>query len=134
VPEGKFLFFPIANVVFWAPEDGDTEAEVRAGANAAIDTVSVVECSIDRKPVKKLLQKHRVETPAFELHLPEGGFLDDIGAFPPGDRFPAVADGHWVLVRPLSEGRHVLRFRGVIEAFHLDSEVLYHLVVEDEDD
>jgi hypothetical protein len=94
-----------------------------------------VECSIDRKPVQKLLQKHRVETPAFELHLPEGGFLDDIGAFPPGDRFPAVADGYWVLVRPLSEGRHVLRFRGVIEAFNLDSEVTYRLtVVEDDDD
>lgn len=133
IPEGKHIFFPISNFVAWFPEDGATEAEIRAIANENVDLTTVLECSIDGKPVKKLFQKHRAETPAFTLSLPPGGLLDDIGAFPPGDRFPAVSDGYWVLLRPLSPGQHTIHFLGVVgdpEAPIFVTEATYNITVE----
>lgn len=111
VPAGRFLFFPISNAAFWAPEDGDDEAEVRQLARAAIDAVNTVECRIDGRPVPNL-NRHRVASPAFPLLIRPGSLLNEFG-YDPGLRFPAVSDGYWVLVQPLPRGRHTISFRGM---------------------
>ena len=132
VPKNTSLFFPIINSVFWAPEDGSTEDDVRELANLNTDMVSIAELSIDGKPAKHLMRKNRFETSAFLLHLPVGGILDEIDAYDPGDRFPAVTDGYWALVRPLRPGNHVIHFRGVAgdpEAPLFETEVKYHITV-----
>ena len=106
VPTGKAIFFPIVPAVFWAPEDGQTEEEIRALANAAMDGVDLLECTIDGVPLKNLFD-YRAESPAFTL---ADTLLIDFG-LPPGDRFPAVADGYWLFLAPLSRGEHVIHVR-----------------------
>jgi hypothetical protein len=92
--------------VFWAPEDAKTEKEVRAMANAAVDGVAFLECTVDGVPLKNLFD-YRAESPAFTL---PDTLLVDFG-LDEGDRFPAVADGYWIMLAPLSRGEHVIRFR-----------------------
>ena len=121
VPAGKAIFFPIAPGVFFAPGDGDTEEEVRAAANAAMDGVDLLECSVDGVPLKNLFD-YRAESPAFTL--PEGLLV--------GDRYPAVADGYWILLAPLSAGDHVIHFRMHIaegEFAGSEHDVTYYLTV-----
>ena len=127
VPAGKALFFPIVPAVFWAPEDGLTEAAVRAGANASMDGVDMLECTIDGVPLEDLFGQ-RAESPAFTL---PDTLLVDFG-FLPGDRFPAVADGYWILLAPLSRGEHVIHFSMHIETGPFagsEHEVTYLLTV-----
>ncbi len=106
VPANKVLFFPIVPAVFWAPEDGETEEEVRAGANEAMDGVNLLKCTVDGVRLEDLFDQ-RAESPAFTL---PDTLLIDFG-FDPGDRFPAVADGYWIMLAPLSRGEHVIHFR-----------------------
>jgi hypothetical protein len=111
VPAGKALFFPIINTVWWATEPDETEEEIREGANATIDQVTVLECSINGVPLKKL-DAYRADSPAFTLHLPEGAIADELFDLS-GDFYPAVADGYWIMLAPLPRGKHVIHFRGV---------------------
>lgn len=125
VPHGKALFFPIINAAFWVPEDGATEEAVRAGANAVIDGAADLEVTIDGRPLTDLLD-YRAESPAFVL--PGDELLVDLG-FEPGDRYPTVADGYWVLLAPLSKGEHEIHFSAALPDFGFESDVTYHLKV-----
>lgn len=125
VPARKALFFPITNAVFWAPEDGATEAEVRRLAREAIDDTRSVECRIDNDPVPHL-NRFRVASRAFRLTIAPGSILNEFG-YAPGVRSPAVSDGYWVLVRPLERGQHTITFRGTSPGF--TTSVHYRLVV-----
>jgi hypothetical protein len=108
IPPGQPLFFAMSNSLFWAPEDGATEAEVRAGANAQQDAITMLECEIDGVVLQDLFS-YRVESPEGGFVLNDSPLLADFG-FPPGDRYPAVADGHWLLIPPLPAGDHVIHF------------------------
>ena len=105
IPAKKALFFPIVNDVYWAPDDGDTVEEIRAGANADINVPLIISCTIDGKPVPDLFA-YRAQSPAggFPLAIPAGSLMTDFGV-PPGLRFPAVADGYWIGLKPLSWSR-----------------------------
>ena len=115
VPEGKALFFSVINAAWWTPEDGATEAEVRAAANASIDAVSVLWASVDGVQVLDL-PSLRAESPAggFVLNVPAGSILDEFGGAAPGDHDPTVADGFWVMLEPLPVGNHVINFVGAV--------------------
>jgi hypothetical protein len=64
--------------------------------------------SIDGVPVKDLFA-FRAQSPpgGFTLRIPEGSLFTEFG-FSPGDRFPAVADGYFLLLKPLKPGEHTL--------------------------
>ena len=72
-----------------------------AGANASMDGVTTLECTVDGIPLEDLFDQ-RAESPAFTLPdtVLGGG----------GDRFPAVADGFWIMLAPLSVGEHEIHF------------------------
>jgi len=127
VPAGKAIFFPITQVVFWAPEDGEAEEELRARANASMDGVTTLECTVDGVLLENLFD-YRAESPAFTI---PDTLLIDIG-YPPGDRFPAVADGYWILLAPLSRGEHEIHFYMEItegEFAGNSHDVTYHLTI-----
>ena len=138
VPEGKALFFPVLNTIWWAPEDGETVEELRAIANSFIDpTNSSVSCEIDGVPVADLFA-YRAQSPpgGFVFDIPEGS-VGTIFGFLPGPRFPSVADGYWVGLNPLPEGAHTIHFAAVVgdpktPDFELD--VTYFLTIEGDDD
>ena len=39
-----------------------------------------------------------------------GPLLEALAGFEPGDRFPAVVDGYWILLKPLPPGLHTVTF------------------------
>ncbi|MHC4065556.1 MAG: hypothetical protein ACYSUI_13810 [Planctomycetota bacterium] len=127
VPEGKALFFPIIVYQAWAPTDGETEEEVRATANWAMDQVSVLECSVDGVDLQDLFS-YREESPAGVLGP------NDMTDVPDGSDI-LLADGYWLLLTPMSEGEHVIHFYGVFGPpedpwFWLD--VTYYITVGDD--
>ena len=91
--------------------------------------------TIDGVPVIDPWQ-YRAESAAFSLVLSD--VLADFG-YPPGPRSPNVADGYWIMLRPLATGEHTIRFTSAAsysiadgdpfdQEFELD--VTYNLTVE----
>ncbi len=130
IPSGKALLYPLVNYVFWVPEDGPDEATVRALANAGIDETSVLECSVDGVPLGNL-SAYRAESPpgGFVLHIPPGSVLTDFG-YDPGDRYPAVSDGYWLMLPPLPVGEHVIEsYAALGDPPWFELHVTYYLTV-----
>jgi hypothetical protein len=137
IPSGKALFFPLANSLFWVPEDGANVDAVRKAANGQINPISELEVSIDGVAI--------ADPFAYRAQSPPGGFALKAGpllteppfSFPPtpDPRDPAVADGYWILLAPLRKGEHEIHFRSSDPAAGFNVEVTYHLtVVKERDD
>jgi hypothetical protein len=128
IPRGKALFFPVANTLFWVPEDGDDVDEVRRIANGATNAITELEVSLDGRPVTDLFS-YRAQSPPGGFALRFGPLLADFGFDPePDPRQPAVADGYWILLAPLRSGVHELHIRNS-DGSDLNIEVTYHLTV-----
>jgi len=128
IPTGKFLFFPLVNT-FFAAEEGGGE---RAKANEFINQVSIVECTVDGIPLQNLFE-YRAQSPEgdFILTVPPDSLFTELGA-PAGDYAPAVSDGYWIMLPPLSAGEHEIYFRGVVgdpENPDFETAVTYHLTI-----
>jgi hypothetical protein len=115
VPTGKEIFFPVANISFFdSPNqcgqgpDHFSVAEMRSALAGAIAGLSDLSAEIDGKPVKNL---QRVRSRVFEVALPPGNPYDSAAApCPAGIYSPALADGYYVLLEPLTAGQHTLHF------------------------
>jgi hypothetical protein len=139
VPTGKALFFPLINVVRATPEaiirgGGDPtgmtheekEAFLRNLANATTDLTSSLVAHVDGVALQDLFD-YRAESPpgGFLLHIPAGSVA--IPSYAAGDHDPAVADGYWLMLAPLSKGKHQIHFSSARPGFSLD--VTYDLSV-----
>lgn len=125
VPAGKAIFLNLASFVSFAPEfpsAGDpclqlaTALErVRCDVNEDIPVAPNVsfELILDGVPVEDLFAFRVQSRPGgFTLRVPNPSFLTDLG-LAAGNRFPAVADGYFVLLKPLKPGEHTLSFRRI---------------------
>ena len=109
IPAGKAIFFSIASFVSFVPFFGDNEEEVRADAAIDVSNVAAISVSLDGMPLNNL-PTYRASSPegGFVFSAPEGSLLADfVGA---GEYSPAVADGYWIMLAPLSNGEHTLQF------------------------
>jgi hypothetical protein len=77
----------------------------------------------------------RVQSPPFTFTLPADNILTFSGEvgpgggpFPPGTFFPMVGDGFYVMLAPLSSGKHTIQFSGQSGGFMLT--VIYNLTVQ----
>ena len=112
VPDGKALFFPIINVetdnaVDPLPNPLFTVPELRAQAKASIDSATVLDAKLDGQAVPFF----RVTSPVFGYTLPKKNSIYVV--LRPfwsqcfyGRVKPAVGDGYWAYVPPLSDGKH----------------------------
>ena len=112
VPAGKAILFPIINAECSTLEgDGSTEPELAGCAKDLMDHVTRTSASIDGTSVKlgKVSDgRFRFVSPLFTLTFaPNNAFGVD-----PSGTTQAVADGFWVLVEPLSPGKHKVEFHG----------------------
>lgn len=141
VPRGTLLFFPLVNAVdvhVPAFDDQDTPQEIWDDLQIAqAFSVSELHATVDGVPVRHLdpaTSPYRgcsgpvraCAPPAFSLRLPDGNLFGiDAGTYA-----PAVADGFYLLLAPLSLGPHTVTFGG---QGHLGSdfsqEITYRLVV-----
>ena len=126
VPLGKAILLPIINVecstVEPPPFHGDNEAELRACAKAFLDSGTAVSANIDGREVQNL-NSYRVQSPLFDFSAPDNNSL-----FIPGPVSGlSLSDGVWLLLAPLSAGRHAIHFVGFFPGFPLD--ITYNLTV-----
>jgi hypothetical protein len=141
VPEGKALFFPLANFVFWAPEDcgwlgideEDCDAEhltsaIEEWTDANYDLV----VEVDDESLNNL-GDYRATSAPFALDILEGSMWNDFG-YEPGVRDPTVSGGHWMFLKPLPVGEHVVHFeaRNSNAGEGWVQDVTYNLTVEED--
>jgi hypothetical protein len=133
IPAGKALFAPIINGECSSVEgDGfvgrnDQEARICAASYADSTNIKSLKFTIDGKMVKEL-GDFRVQSPFFYFNMmpPTNNFLGVDGV----TEGYSVSDGYWVMVQPLSPGRHVIHFEGFwTAAGGLVQNVTYNLTV-----
>jgi hypothetical protein len=134
VPADKAILFPVINAECSVLEgDGTSEPELAACAKDLMDHVTKTNASIDGTTVKlgkPSEGKFRFTSPLFTLTFaPNNAF----GVDPPGTT-QAVADGFWVLVKPLAPGKHRVEFHGTavfpeFDNFVFKVDVFYKLTV-----
>ena len=130
VPAGKGIFFPIFAYVSFAPEfleECSCDCVIDPGCplcDPDVKDVDFIRCdvnddieispnvglhvSINGKSIPDLF--------AYRVHSQPGGFtfrsgpLFEAFGIEQGNRFPAVADGYWILLKPLPPGEHTVQF------------------------
>jgi hypothetical protein len=135
IPSGKALFFSPLNGVFGelgpgpvsdcpnGPDDCPIQ-KIRALAAANVDNPEALEATIDGVRVKNLIE-YRVASPVFSAFFPDGAIFD----IPKGVHHPLVSDGYWLLLAPLSHGKHTIHFNGVASGGAFGLGITYHLDV-----
>jgi hypothetical protein len=114
IPPGTALFFPITDVEASVLEgNGTTEAELRATARYLESHAQNMTCSIDGQVVQQL-DGYRVQSPLFTIGpVPDNNVFQATGVpAPAGTTTPSVSDGVFVMLAPLSVGRHTIHFSG----------------------
>lgn len=139
VPAGKALFFPILNNEFdnptFIPPEDMTVPELKAFAAEQLNSNQSMDCELDGVPVKNLwdpvtkTSPYRVATPVFSYWLPATDNVQQYwGVNVSGKIEPAVGDGVYLMLAPLSVGAHTIHFWGGNPGnFVLD--ITYHLNV-----
>jgi hypothetical protein len=149
--ERKPLLFPIVNTVCVASAGMKsctyTDPNMLAAcAGRAYDSPNYhvqIEAELDGRSIP-MLEDHRVKTyepfywtapsdPAEYLHPGVAPFGPNICGIPEGSDKFGVADGYWVMLKPLEPGEHVLHFRGSItypSGFVFKVDVTYNLTQE----
>jgi hypothetical protein len=116
LPAGTALFLTLRDVETSSleapPFHGDTQAEQRANSKWWADHIVGVFCIIDGVPVRHL-HAYRFSTPQIHVTAPTPWIFGNTGG--PGT---SVGDGYYVMVEPLSEGRHTIHYGGT---FHFDA-------------
>lgn len=129
IPKDKSLLIPIVNLIgVFFPEPGEeppTEEEFRALADFVIGAGVSFECTIDGVEIEGL-GDFRAQTGLFAVTVPEGGL------FPEGTHEPAIADGFYIMIKPLKPGSHTIHFAGTIDLIGLEVEATYNITVSDE--
>ena len=142
IPAGKAIFLSLGGVfVSFAPEfpaaddpcsQMATDLEkVRCDVNNDVPVAPSISfrASLDGVPVKDLTAYRAQSQPGgFTLQVPNPSFLTDLG-LASGDRSPAVADGYFLFLTPLSPGQHTLSFR-MINPDQSEAGVNYTLIVQ----
>jgi hypothetical protein len=136
IPSGKGILFPIINAecdTLTPPTIGGTEAELRACAKDLMDHVTETSASVDGTAIALgppgPNARFRFDSPLFTITFaPNNGFYPDGSVAGTGS---AVADGYWVLVKPLAVGKHTIDFHGkaVFPGFKFKVGVHYNLKV-----
>lgn len=133
VTSDKAILFPVINAEQSASEGdcqlpgtppGSSPRALRACAVALMGLVTELQASIDGVQVQGL-PRFRFESPLFRLTGVAGNFTNSVQ---PGT-FNAVADGFFVMVKPLSPGQHIIHFRGAAASLGFHTEATYHITV-----
>ena len=112
VSHKAWIFFPVVNVVDIERIGDLTEDEIREIVNDQMDQIlddSTMFVTVDGEPVPVSIQQQRADTPLFTVNLPEENIFGN-PAF--AGKWEGVADGVWVLLRPLKKGTHTITFGG----------------------
>lgn len=122
VPTGKAIFFPIINVECSTIDTDpafqrDDPKKLRTcakefveGPNAIVKDLFV---SVDGKPLRSL-KNYRAQSPVFRFSFakPDDNILGVDCKKVDCSKPLAASDGYWIMLPPLSSGKHTIRFAG----------------------
>ena len=97
---------------------------LRDFTKSLLDAVTDLLVEIDGVPFRDL-DLFRFTSPVFVLTLPPNNIFQAL----PGVYFPAVDEGFYVMLTPLSVGEHGLRIHEENPSINLVLDVTYHLTV-----
>jgi hypothetical protein len=134
VPSGKALYIPIVNAECNTIEDpAATDEDLRDCANFLGDHIQNLAITVDDVELKNL-QLYRVESPPYSFGpLPANNLAGgDAGAI-----VDSVGDGIYVMLAPLSKGKHTIHFEGAAIFtlvpdgfdFTFSLDITYHITV-----
>jgi hypothetical protein len=108
IPQGKALFFPIMNVVCNTFDEDDVSfGSLENCANFVTDNfLFPISAMIDGRKVEDL-EIYRVISPEFNFST-----VDPPLWYPPGEEYQGVSGGYWLMLPPLPEGNHHIKFEG----------------------
>ncbi|MFO1417862.1 MAG: hypothetical protein U1E83_04265 [Methylotetracoccus sp.] len=119
IPANRALLFPLVNIMWTdcpnSPDEDLTDAEVRAILAGVDDLDCQISATLDGVPIAAHeLLTVRTQSTKFHSVLPKNGLGagDCTPKIPPGRTGRQLADGYWVMVPPLSPGKHVLAMHG----------------------
>jgi len=106
VPAGKYIFFPVINMVYWKPQNGTLSCE-KAKEYAALnnDTLISIDLELDSKKASNPAHTRISSDQCFNIF----SRVPDKANF--YNAYPSATDGFWVMLSPLPEGKHVLKFQ-----------------------
>jgi len=137
VPEGRTLFFPVINSVYFnTPGCGQggqsfTVKELRQAVKPFIDNAQNISVKIDRVRINKNLLT-RIQSDPFAAAFPASNIFGS-NACSPGEPLPAgiyspsVDDGYYASIPPLKPGSHTLQFHAESGTFSQD--ITYTLTI-----
>jgi hypothetical protein len=127
VPEGLALFFPIINIVD-VNTTNQTVSELRAEIAPCMDHAINLKVTVDGADNFPGPRQRTLSIP-FAVETPTGGLGTLLGLVPDKVYSPAVDDGYYVMLKPLSVGSHTISFSGQSSAScgPFSANVTYHL-------
>ena len=141
LPAGRAIFFPVFTVEvdnlnltpgdpgFGTQNMGFTVDQMRALAKDVVNN-AILTASVDGKPINNL-NLYRVTSPVFSYTLGPNNVVSAMTGqtVPPQTVSPAVADGVYLMLAPLSVGPHTINFTGAAPAFSFSLNVTYNITV-----
>lgn len=108
IPAGKYIFFPVINMVYWPEEENNGYTCQEAIKNAAVNNDTAIDLfvELDGKVVKNPKRFRARTIKCFDVY-------ERIPAErKPYSAFPSASDGYWILLKPLKPGKHSIKFGG----------------------
>ena len=108
IPTGRAILFPILNHGGTLADEPTikSEKELLLLAKREMDVISDLEVTVDGLKLNGL-QRYRVRSPIFDVVLPENNLFGGTSGPTRG-----VADGYWLFLEPLPEGKHKIHSFG----------------------
>jgi hypothetical protein len=126
VPAGTALFVPLVNNASLAfPADPDTPAQLRHNTRAIVDGAKELRASVDGRAVRRP-RRFRATSPFFMVRVGAGNVFESFGVRP-GWLLRGVADGYYIMLKPLRAGTHRLHVHGRIGSFVADATYTLHV-------
>jgi hypothetical protein len=136
IPAGKVLFFPVINIVninspgVCGQVGSFTARELRASIAPFIDGATNLSVQVDGQPVGELV---RVRSRVFEVTMPTDNIFNapcgGPGTSPAGTYSPAVDDGFYARLKPLSIGVHNLHIHSEVPSQNFVEDITYNLTI-----
>jgi hypothetical protein len=122
VPKGKGILIPLMVVELCYKEVKDrtnhTEDYLRRKCKKDQDSVTEMYLRIDNEEYKiEDLSKYRIHTDEFDVKFPQNAIWD-VSEGPA----KAVADGHYILSKPLSRGEHIVHWKSSLTCVNREGE------------
>lgn len=95
VPRDKFIFLPIINWLSYQ-EQGQSLSSLKSVANERMDEIGFLQLSLNNSILNIDFQDFRVQTPFFEIDLPNENILNIKSG-----KTKMISDGYWVCLKPL---------------------------------